>query len=517
MAIGSQLRRRCRAGVSIAVVTALLLGACGDDDADTAEPSPDQSSEGAAAFEARVEEAAQAMLDGGAANGATAAHVAISDPDNGDLVVALGTLAVDGDEPASADDTFPIGSITKTFTASVILQMIADGDLSLDDTVGDLLPDLADELPDLAGLTVQQLLSMTSGIEDYLNVPDSVVTEIVADPTRVWEPEELIAAGVDAGVQPPGTPGYSTTNYIILQLIAESIGGRPLEEMIATDVTEPLGLDHAVLPSPEDTTLPDPHTNGYIAGGCVIEMADDGATVEEGTDTTDWNTSFTQGGGGMYATIGDMLAWAQSLNGTSLLSDELAEQRLQTTPIPGGIDYGLGIFGIGAWYGHEGEALGWEALSVQDPDTGVSVALALNGCGGQFAYFLEFLDTLYPDGGAMAAMMGGATDDGSSGSAGSTIEVDNQVAFVGGESAIDAVWTDCTWDGTALTMSAAGVDSQVDVVTDGGAATITVTGTDEWSATGTIEEEQGLIVVTGRGTPAGGAETDITLVVYDCA
>jgi D-alanyl-D-alanine carboxypeptidase len=222
----------------------------------------------------------------------------------------------------------------------------------------------------------------------------------------VWEPEELIAAGVTAGVQPPGTPGYSTTNYLILQLIAESITGSPLEDLITQDVTEPLGLAGTVLPPPDDTTLPDPHTSGYIAGGGVTEMADDGATVDEGTDTTDWNTSFTQGGGGMYTTIGDLLGWAQSTSGNTLLGDDLAQQRLETAPIGGGIDYGLGIFKIGTnWYGHEGEALGWEALAVTDPDTGVSVAIAMNGAGGQFLYFANFLDTLYPDGNVLATMM----------------------------------------------------------------------------------------------------------------
>jgi D-alanyl-D-alanine carboxypeptidase len=166
-------------------------------------------------------------------------------------------------------------------------------------------------------------------------------------------------------------------------------------------------MQDTVLPPPDDTTLPDPHTHGYIAGACVQEMADGGATVPDGTDTTGWNTSFAQGGGSMYTTVGDLPTWAQSTSGTSLLGDEVAEQRLQTDPIGGGIDYGLGIFEIGSWYGHEGEALGWEALSVTDPDTGVSVALALNGCGGQFLYFVQFLDGLYPEGGVMSALLSG--------------------------------------------------------------------------------------------------------------
>jgi D-alanyl-D-alanine carboxypeptidase len=414
--------RRVMRGSAALIVVALATAtvSCSDDDGDstdatvastaaeaTVPPSsaPDESVTDDS-FEETVAAAAQAMLAAGAANGATAVHVAISDPDRGDVVVIDGTLSADGSEPASESDSLPIGSITKTFTATVVLQLVEQGDVALDDTVDELLPDLAAELPDLAGITVEQLLTMTSGIADYLNVPDSVVTEIVADPTRVWEPDELIAAGVAAGVEAPGTPGYSTTDYIILQLVAETITGTPLEDLITERVTQPLGLSSAVLPPPDDTTLPDPHTHGYLAGGGVAEMAEGGAIVEEGTDTTDWNTSFTQGGGGMYATIGDLLGWAESTAGNTLLGDDLAQQRLATEPLPEGIDYGLGIFKIGtSWYGHEGEALGWEALAVTDPDTGVSVAIAMNGAGGQFLSFVSFLDQLYPEGDILAAMM----------------------------------------------------------------------------------------------------------------
>jgi D-alanyl-D-alanine carboxypeptidase len=289
-----------RTAVALVVTAALALAACGDDDsasdvaanttapptdpsavADTASTSetpassasmPETSVAGTTpaetngepdrgAFESTIDDAAAMLLEAAAANGATAAHVAISDPEFGDYAQAYGTVAIGGEE-ASLDDTFPIGSITTTFTAVVILQMVESGDLSLDATVGDLLPGLAAEFPDLAPLTVEQLLSMTSGVEDYLNVPDSVVAEIMADPMRVWEPEELIAAGIEAGVSPPGTPGYSTTNYIVLQLIAEAVGGAPLEDLIATMVTDPLAMENTYLPPADDTTLPEPFTHG---------------------------------------------------------------------------------------------------------------------------------------------------------------------------------------------------------------------------------------------------------------
>ena len=501
---------RAVAGVALA---ALLLTACSDDDGgDPASSTTAPPTSEAGGFEDQVEAAAQTMLDDGGVNGATAAYVSISDPENGDVTVVLGTLASDGADPASAEDNIPIGSITKTLTATVILQMIDDGDLSFDDTVADLLPDLATEHPDIADITVEQLLSMTSGISDYANVPDAVVADLVDDPTKVWEPEELIAAGVGVGVDHERTPGYSTTNYIILQLVAESIAGQPLEELITSEVTAPLGLDRMVLPPPDDTTLPDPHPRGYIAGGCVDEVADDGATVEDPTDATDWNTSFTQGGGGAYATIGDLLGWAESTVGSTLLSDELAAQRLETAPLREGFQYGLGILELGtSWYGHAGEALGWEALAVTDPDTGVSVAVAMNGCGGQIQYFAEFLDTIYPDG----AITGPAAE---SDDEDATEEIPNETIFIGGDTVLQAGWTACTWDGTALTVSAETDGATIEVTpADGGDVGITVTGADEWTATGTPTEVDGVIEVEGTGTGPDGDEAEITLVVYDCA
>ena len=363
------------------------------------------------AFEAAIDTAAADFFASPSANGATALYVSVSDPQEGDVIRAYGDASVDG-PAATTDDNFRIGSITKTFTATVILQLVDEGELALDDTVEDVLPDLAVDYPDLASLSVEQLLAMQTGVADYLNVPDSVVADIVDDPTRVWGIEELIAAGVGAGVDAPGTPGYSTTNFLVLQLMAEMVTDTPLRDLIAERITTPLELDSMFLPANDDTALPAPVTSGYVADGCVLELEGDGATVENGTDVTDWNASYGQGGGGMTSTISDLAAWGATLTGNQLLADDLADARLQFTDI-GGLAYGLGIMQLGTWIGHEGEAIGWESISMHDPESGVTVALAANGCGGVIAGFAEFLDALYPEGGAYDALSNGPSlDDG---------------------------------------------------------------------------------------------------------
>jgi D-alanyl-D-alanine carboxypeptidase len=326
----------------------------------------------------------------------TAFYIAISDPENGEFATAYGDASTEG-PAATIDDSFRIGSISKTFTATIILQLVQSGAIALDDTVGELLPDLAAEHPEIETRTVEQLLAMNSGIADYLNKVDTVVPVVVEDPSKVWAPEELVAAGVEAGVTEPPEPGYSTTNYIILQLIAESVTESSLQDLIAEQIAAPLELEGVYLPPNDDTTLPEPATHGYIDGGCLDEMAEDGAQVEAGTDTTDWNASYGQGGGGMTSTVSGLLDWAASGTGNSLLDDATVDQRLAVEVLPEGISYGLGIMEVGRWVGHEGEAIGWEALAVKDLQTGTSLAVAANGCGGLFDGFLGVMLTLYPE------------------------------------------------------------------------------------------------------------------------
>jgi D-alanyl-D-alanine carboxypeptidase len=350
---------------------------------------------------AAVDEVSAETLTTLAAYGATALYVGVWDPETGVYIAAYGDAA-SGGPAATVDDSFRIGSITKTATATVILQLIDEGALSLDDTIGDMLPDLASEYPEIVDLTVQQLLSMTSGIADYVNVPDTVAADVVADPTRVWAAEELIAIGVDAGVSEAGTPGYSTTNYIILQLMAEDLTGMSLADAIVERVAEPLGMENFFLPPNEDTTLPEPLAAGYAAGLCLEEFEAVGAPLDADTETTDWNVSYGQGGGGITATIGDLGIWAGSTVGTSTLSDELASTRQTYAPVESTLDYGLGIIENGSWVGHTGEVFGWEAAAFRNPDTGVTVAFAANGCGGTFLGFLGIMATLYPDTGALS-------------------------------------------------------------------------------------------------------------------
>ena len=182
--------------------------------------------------------------------------VGVWDPEKGAYTQAWGEAVVGG-RKASVDDVFRIGSVTKTVTATVILELVDEGKLSLGDTVAKAAPKVAEAHPEVADLTVRQLLSMTSGIPDYMNVPDGVVAGVTKDPKTVWTADQLIDAGIGKGLQPAGTGGYSTTNYILLQEVAEEITESSLQDLVAQRVTGPLGMAKLGA-SPQTRTPPSP-------------------------------------------------------------------------------------------------------------------------------------------------------------------------------------------------------------------------------------------------------------------
>ncbi|WP_168929376.1 serine hydrolase [Nocardioides sp. GY 10113] len=390
--------------LTIPVAVVLLLTSCGDEGdspgaaetsgaatVDVGLPADEMSDTDATAVDDAVDAA-------GALSVSPGYWVGVYDPEKGYYEQAYGEAEAGG-APAAVDQVLRIGSISKTFTATVVLQLVDEGELELDQTVAEAGPEVAEtfsEVAEVADVTLRELLTMRSGIQDYMNVPDATVAETAANPDTVYDADTLIRTGLDAGGASVGT--YSTTNYLILQEIVEEVTGSSLQDLIRSRITEPLGMSVAALPPNEDTTLPEPGTHGYLNAGCVKELKGDGATgVSAGEDTTDWNVSYGQGGGGMHSTLRDLGIWALSGSGDALLPDELVTERLTTEDLSNGLPYGLGIFQIGDWIGHEGEALGWEALSFYNPDTGVALAFGTNACNGNFPVFLQVTDALYPD------------------------------------------------------------------------------------------------------------------------
>lgn len=321
--------------------------------------------------------------------------VGIWSAETGQYSAAYGKAELGGAD-ATIDDHGRIGSVTKTFTATAILKRVDSGELSLEDTIADILPDLAAAYPDVAAITIDQLLGMQSGIPDYANT-GLVIQQVVDDPTIELTASEIIDQVLtELDLEPAGTGGYSTTNYLILGEMLVAIDGRPVEEIINEVATE-AGLTSSVLGGPGDNTMPDPSSHGYVMQAGAEEFAEIGATVEPGTDVTDWTVSWGGAGGGMYSTIADLGTWAASGSGTSLLSEGLIEQRLTTRKTVEGLDYGLGIIDFGnGWIGHSGQLIGWEALVLYDTDTGDVAVAIVNETSSLIAAEIA-LAAIFPD------------------------------------------------------------------------------------------------------------------------
>ncbi len=296
--------------------------------------------------------------------------IGVWDPKKGWHIGGYGEAVVGGAKATDADHS-RIGSVTKTFTATAILQQVAAGKLALTDTVGTLLPDLAAKYPDVAPITVEQLLSMRSGIPDYIN-SGLLTQQFLDDPEKVWAPDEIIAAVLDKMKVDPSVAEYSTTNYLILGEILRKVTGQA-PDVVITGVATALGLSDTALPAPAETAMPAPASAGYIMDAGVASLKEAGGTATSGTTVQDATPSWGAAGGGMYSTVADMGAWAASGLGTATLPQALGDQRLQSRPIKAGgtIDYGLGIIDWGnGWIGHTGQAVGWEAVVAYNTQTG---------------------------------------------------------------------------------------------------------------------------------------------------
>jgi len=393
--------------ITAVAAVALLAGACGDDGATstkattTAAPAskamwdgPEPTTKKMSTADATaMDDAVEATLNN--TQGQTPAiWLGVWDSKKGKQVAAYG-MAVLPDTAATVGDHNRIGSITKTFTATAMLQLVDGGKASLTDTVADILPKLAAAHPEIAGVTVQQLLGMTSGIPDYAN-SDWFLPARVKDPAKVLTAPEIIEQTLAKGIKAVGTKEYSTTNHLILGEMITKLTGQPIEKVLTSLATEN-GMPDTALPAPGDNALPDPSSHGYVNDFGVQSLAEVGAEVESGTDVTDWSASWGGAGGSMYSTVDDLGTWAGTGLGNRMLTEATVKERLTTTAVPEVGDYGLGIIDFGdGWIGHTGQIVGWEALALYNTRTG-DVIVGMTNETGSLLGVSAAVATLYPE------------------------------------------------------------------------------------------------------------------------
>jgi D-alanyl-D-alanine carboxypeptidase len=292
--------------------------------------------------------------------------VGVWQPGRGSWVRAFGIGNRKTGGPARIKDHVRIASITKSFTATAILQLVDQGRLSLDDHLSMFVPgiDNGDQI------TIRQVLSMTSGIYDFTDDP-ALAKRFYANPARRFSPAQFFA--IMRRHKPSFAPGakveYCDGNYYLLGLILERVTGRPAHRVIADQILKPLGLTHTSLPT--RPPLPKPFARGYFGGLDLTDPLIDKTAVNP-------NFGFTMGG--MQSTLRDLRKWATALATGTLLSPGLQAQRLQTMPIPNpgspvDVSYGLGIFKLDNLLGHNGAGVGYSTAMFYLPSKRATIVV----------------------------------------------------------------------------------------------------------------------------------------------
>jgi D-alanyl-D-alanine carboxypeptidase len=300
-------------------------------------------------------------------------------PDGTTWTGVSGHADVAGDVPVTPDTAFALASVTKTFTAALILSMVEDGTIELDASVAKYLPGLRVD----PKVTIRQLLDHTSGLHDYFFHP--AIDRILVDhPGRIWTEAESFKYVAKPYFKPGRGWHYSNTNYLVLGMVAERVGGGSLGDLLRERFLDPLGLDGTFYQPTEVARGPVAH--GYrfrtaSVDASPIDLSADGPVIPFASVVT-----AARGAGAMAATSRDVARWARALYGGGVLEEDTVQDMLDdvinTERYRPGVPYGLGvqlttINGQSAM-GHSGRLLGFRSAVRYLPETGMTIAVLTN-------------------------------------------------------------------------------------------------------------------------------------------
>jgi D-alanyl-D-alanine carboxypeptidase len=287
------------------------------------------------------------------------------------------------DKPRSTRDRYRVGSITKTFVATVLLQLEAEGRLSLDDTVEKWLPGVVHgNGHDGSRITLRRLLNHTSGIFNYTADEDFGRTYFLKDGFfqhryDTEAPEDLVAVAMSH--KPTFEPGtswsYSNTNYVLAGMVIEKATGRPYADAVRERVIEPLHLTATSVPGTR-VTVPQPSSRAYSK----LALTATGPTY----DVTRLNPSLASSAGEMISSSSDLNRFYTALLRGRLLPPKQLREMTTTIPLEQGRAYGLGLMetkltcGVTVW-GHGGGIHGSTSEAVTTKDGRHSLAFNFNG------------------------------------------------------------------------------------------------------------------------------------------
>jgi CubicO group peptidase (beta-lactamase class C family) len=340
----------------------------------------------AAAPPPAADKVVEEWLDAAQAEGVPGAIIYVSTP-YWEGTWTRGTADLETGRPIGAGDYFRIASISKTFTATVVLQLVDEGVLSLDETLSEFNGGFGVPLADR--ITVRQLMNHTSGLgawDESTDVQNSNCNSSLTPAESLlveWSPQSMVDQAVSVGQRAPGTGyEYEDTNYILLGMIVEwvlqsEVTGTRLAAEIQDRILVPLALNQTSYPL--DSSIPEPAVHGYWIPADPdfdCQYWSDYTTLNDGVA---YNPSREFGCGAMISTAADLAVWCRAYARGDLISADLHRDQL-TWAWPGKIGgYGLGIMSLRGAVGHSGDfTFGYSSSIYYLPSRDAVIVVLLN-------------------------------------------------------------------------------------------------------------------------------------------
>ncbi|HQR42647.1 MAG TPA: serine hydrolase domain-containing protein [Gemmatales bacterium] len=303
-------------------------------------------------------------------------------PDGSLLTFQAGYADREANRKMSADTLLMQGSVGKTYVAAIALQLVFEKKLNLNEKASHYLGQEPwfEQLPNAKDVTIRMLMNHTSGIMRY-ELDPKFTSDLTKEPTRKWKPVERLTYVF--GKKPRFEAGqgwdYSDTNYIVLGMIIEKITGRSIEDLIKSQLLDPLGLKQTM--STNRLAIPG-LAQGYAGpqnpfGGKALMLNQDGSMIV--------NPQFEWTGGGMASTPADLARWAKLMYEGKAFDASMLPVMLEGVKAPmlgREAQYGLGVIlrptPLGKTYGHSGFFPGYMTEVMYWPEKKLAVAVQVN-------------------------------------------------------------------------------------------------------------------------------------------
>ncbi len=304
------------------------------------------------------------------------------------MIHAAGIANVAEGEAMNEAMLFRIGSNTKTFTNTVMLQLVDEGLLSTEDTLSQFVPGF----PRSDEVSMRMLGDMRSGIHSYTDAIE-FYDEWLNNPLRVWTTDELlnISAGYPYLFDPGTSFNYSNSNTVMIGKVIEILTGNTLKHEIHSRIIDHLGLQNTTYHA-SGSDMPGYHARGYFTDDFDPNWPD---------ATEAWDVSWAQAAGGMVSNVHDLKIYIERMIKGGLLSDSIQQLRLNSLlTMHGDSAYGIGLFSVHSFLGHNGGIEGYTSVMLHSLEKDATIIILYNcklSAHRPDDLFVKFLHVLYPN------------------------------------------------------------------------------------------------------------------------